>query len=490
MTYNTIQETQEYRRIAVTDLRVWLSKVDELEELKVIEGADWDQEIGCITDLNIPKRDGFALLFDNIKGYPPGFRVLTCSTTTPRRVALTFDLPLTTSDYELLEVFRQKLQDWDSDLQEYSPKFVDEGPVLDNVLSGTEVDLFKFPVPKWHDEDGGRYIGTGNAVITQDSESGEINLGTYRMVVHDTKTAGLNIIPGQHAREHIRKYHARGEPCPIAVSLGHHPLILRIACREVPSGSEYNYIGAIQKTPVKVIREEITGLPIPADSEIVLAGFCPPGKMIEEGPFGEFVGYYASKRAPAPIIEVERIYYRKDPILLGSPPGRIGDSGYYMVLVGSAMLYNELVKYGIPGVKGVWLNEVGKQMFTTISLQQMYPGHVKQVAMFAHQSRIVGNLGRYVVVVDDDIDPTNVLDVIWALATRSDPVNDIDIIRRAKGNPLDPMIPKNADTYFNSRAIIDACIPFERMKDFPEKIALRPDLVEQVKDKWGAILNL
>lgn len=471
------------------DLRKWLEKVDGMGELQIVEGADWNLEIGCVTELNIPRRNGPAVLFDKIPGYPAGFRVLTCSTTTPNRVALTLNLAQSDSDVELLKALQEKLLTLDASREKFPPEVVETGPILENIRSGEDVNLFEFPVPKWHGLDGGRYIGTGDAVITRDPETGEINLGTYRMMVHDKNTCGLYVIPAQHGRAHYEKYHARGEPCPVAVSLGHHPLIFRIACRELPQGSEYQYIGAVSEKAIKVIKEEITGLPIPADSEIVIAGWCPPNKTKEEGPFGEFTGYYATPRGPAPILEVERIYYRNNPILLGSPPGRIGDSGYYVVLTGSAMLYSEFKKSHIPGVKGVWLHKVGKQMLITVAIKQMYPGHVKEAALFVSQSRIGANLGRYVIVVDDDIDPSNTQDVIWALCTRSDPEKDIDIIRRARGNPLDPIVRKPVKAFFNSRAIIDACKPYEWRNEFPKEIKASPELVEKVKQKWGGLLD-
>ncbi len=474
--------------MTINDLRDWLEAVDRMGELKTIQGADWDVEIGCISELNRDRKEGPALLFDDIRGYPRGFRVLTGSITIPSRVALTLNLPPSYSVAELLEALQEKLPEWGAAREKFPPEVVETGPILENIHSGEDIDLFQFPVPKWNEHDGGRYIGTGAAVITQDPETGEVNLGTYRIMVHDKKTTGLCVIPGQHGRFHYEKYHARGEPCPVAVSLGHHPLIFGVACRELPPGSEYQYIGAIREKPIKVITEEITGLPIPADSEIVIAGWCPPNKTRDEAPFGEFTGYYGSG-APRPIIEVERIYHRNDPIILGSPPGRISDSGYYTVLMGSAILYNEFRKSGIPGIKRVWLHEVCKQMLITVSLKQMYPGHVKEAALFVSQSRIGANLGRYVIVVDEDIDPTNIQDVLWALCTRSDPEKDIDIIRRARGNPLDPIIRKPVKAFFNSRAIIDACKPYEWIDEFPQEVKSSPELVAKVKAKWGSLLG-
>lgn len=94
------------------------------------------------------------------------------------------------------------------------------------------------------------------------------------------------------------------------------------------------------------------------------------------------------------------------------------------------------------------------------------------------------------IVVDDDIDPTDHQQVMWALCTRSDPEKDIDIIRRAWSTPLDTMIRKPTNAYFSSRAIIDACKPYEWIEEFPEDIKIRPELEQKMKKKWGALLNL
>lgn len=475
------------------DLRSWLENVEGAGDLKTLENADPYLEMGCLTDMNLDKK-GTALLFDNLVGHPKGLRVLTCSTSTRKRIELTFNLPATSSEREMVQVLRRQFLQWDESHTEFMPRVVIDGPIMENVVCENDVDILKFPCPKWHDLDGGRYIGTGDAVITSDPETGDINMGTYRMMVHDAKTLGLQMIPTQHGKQHIEKYHSMGKPAPVAISLGHHPLIFRIACREVPSGSEYGYIGVISGEPVDVIEEELTGLPIPAKSEIVMVGWCPPGETRDEGPFGEFTGYYAKKKGPAPIVRIARIYYRHNPIQLGSPPGRIGDSGYYMVLTGSALLHNELVAGGMRGISGVWQYEMAKQMFIVVSIKQSYAGQVKEAATFVFHTRIGANMGRYIVVVDDDIDPTDSHQVLWAICTRSDPVNDICVITKARGNPLDPILDPMSrnpgQICFNSRAIIDACKPFDWINEFPREISLDNELVRRVQSKWPDLLTL
>ncbi len=464
------------------DLRYWLEKVEQMGELKRIEGADWNLEIGCLIDPKVGKRDSSALLLDSIKDYPQGYRILTSALETRSRVALTLNLPRVDSDRELVEALRQRFPQWEADLDRFPPQVVDNGPILQNVHSGAEIDLFEFPAPLWHKLDGGRYIGTGNAVITRDLDTGEVNLGTYRVMIHDKKTTGLHIGRVHHGRLHYEKYHARGEACPVAVSIGHHPLIFGVAMLAF-SGCEYNWAGAMRGEPIRVIQEEVTGLPIPADSEIVIAGWCPPGKTREEGPFGEWTGYYGG-RGMRPIIEVERVYHRDKPIMLGSPANRYpNDWSYYANALRSAIIHNDLVKSGIPDVRGAWLHEAAGFPLITISIKQRHAGHAKRAGLIASQS-LVGINGKYVIMVDEDIDPTNTQDVIWALCFRSDPEKDIEIIRGCAGMELDPMIRKPTTAPLNSRAIIDACKPYEWISEFPQAIEVDPELADIVRGKW------
>ncbi len=475
------------------DLRIWFEKIRDMGELHLLEGMDWDLEIGCVTALNARSKAPMALLFDRIKDYPVGYRVLTGAMNTPSRYAAANGLPTGCSTKELVEVLARKLLECRETLSQFPPEIVATGPLLENIDSGQDVDLFKFPVPRWHEKDGGRYIGTGCCVITQDPETKRINIGTYRNQVHDKKTVGIMAGLSRHGRRDWEKYHASGQAAPVAISVGHHPLLLAAASSDFlhEPWSEFHLAGALRQAPVKVIREEITGLPVPAESEIVLAGWCPPNLKLTEGPFGEWTGYYAGASRPEAILQVERVYYRNDPVLLGAPPDRgPSDPNYFNFLQRSANLYDQLLLNGIPGLKGVWMNEVAGQQFITVSIKQMYEGHSKQIGMLTAQSRAGGILGRYVIVVDDDIDPTDINQVIWALATRSDPEKSIDIFRRCRSGAVDPMIRKPAASYFNSRAIIDACKPFEWKDDFPAAITYSPELESRIRQKLGPALKL
>lgn len=469
------------------DLRHWLKKIDQAKQLKTIIGASWELEIGCLSALNARQPDCPGLLFDHIKDYPAGFRILTCAVTNPGRLALTLNLPINLTSSQLYDTLQEKFLFWESTQSKFIPQTVKSVPLLENVYSGDEVDLLKLPVPQWHELDGGRYVGTGCAVITQDPDTGQVNLGTYRIMVHDKKTTGLYIGGDHHGKIHYQKYHARKKACPVAISIGHHPLFLVLAGAEVPHGpySEYHFGGAIVGAPINVFKEETTGLPVPADSEIVIAGWCPHDQARLEGPFGEYTGYYASGGRPLPVIQVERIYHRNDPVMVGAPPYRApNDYSLFLNMFRSVSLHNQLVQSGIPDVRRAWFNDVGQQALIIMSIKQRYAGHAKQAVALASQILPIPS-GRYAVVVDEDIDPANTQEVLWALCTRSDPEKSIDIIRRCWSSPLDPMTHRPGGGGFQtSRALIDACKPYEWKDEFPKEISISSELVRRVREKW------
>ena len=193
------------------DLRDWLAILESMGALRTIKGLSWDLEIGAAVSPRVLGNEPYAILFDDIPGYPSGYRVLTGAAKLPRAVARLLNIPPGDSIPELIQATRERLPEWEANLSKFPPRVVKEGPILENVDSGANIDLFKFPVPKWHEHDGGRYIGTADCVITRDPDTGEVNLGTYRIMVHDQKTTALYISPGKHGRVHYEKYHA---PCP------------------------------------------------------------------------------------------------------------------------------------------------------------------------------------------------------------------------------------------------------------------------------------
>ncbi|MBI2319223.1 MAG: UbiD family decarboxylase, partial [Betaproteobacteria bacterium] len=255
------------------DLREWLEQVEAIGELAHPLGADWNLEIGAISEIDYKKR-GPALLFDQIKGYPAGYRLLTSSTNSARRMGLTLRLGSEHSDASLVAELRGAPNRWEQASRDFDPVYVETGPVFENVMESDAVDLMKFPAPLWHELDGGRYIGTGVAVATVDPGSGWVNLGAYRTMLKDRNHVNLGIHHGKHGYIHIQKWMEREGRAPVVIHIGMDPLFLMLGGVEVPTGvSELNYAGAIRGEPLKVVKSTITGLPIIADAEIVLEGW-------------------------------------------------------------------------------------------------------------------------------------------------------------------------------------------------------------------------
>ncbi len=462
----------------------------ELGELTDVAGADWSLELGAISELNVKKDAPPALLFDDIKGYPKGFRVLTCSTSSPARLSSILRLPRQESHRGLVEALRGRPAQWQAAAKDFDFVETKSGAVLENIQEAP--DVLAFPAPLWHEHDGGRYIGTGCSVVTRDLDSDWINVGTYRVQVIDRNHVALDMVPGKHGRIHYEKHKQAGKRFPVAIVLGSDPLGYLISGIEVPFGMcEYHYMGAILNEPVGVIRGELTRLPFPAASEIVLEGCVEPNDERTEGPFGEFHGYYPGKAGSAPVVTVQRIYFRNDPILMGSPPAKPpNDYSYSKAVMRSALLHDALAAAGVPDVRAVWAHEIGgARMFNVVAIKQRYAGHARQAGHILSQCGVGAYMSRYSVVVDDDIDPANLQEVMWAVATRTDPAIDIDIIQRGMGSKNDPMfVAYRYDAPLSSKAVIDACRPWDHLHEFPAVAEASKDLQDRTRAKWKDLL--
>ncbi len=473
-------------------LRSYIDAVESFGELRRIRGAHWDLELGAIAELSQRLPHPPAVLFDQITGYAPGLRVLTGSTGSARRLGHVLGLGDDHDDFGLIEALRGRPSAWAAAAADHPVLPVDDAPLLANEVPGDRVNLLDFPVPRWHAADGGRFIGTGCLVVTSDPETGTHNGGCYRMEAQaDGRTATISAVPGKHGAQHIQRWFDRHGRAPVTVSFGHDPLLLALGGTEVPAGiSELAYAGAVRGERVPVVIGPDTGLPIPAGSEIAVEGWLRPGQVRDEGPFGEWTGYYTGRRGPCLALEITRLYHRNDPILLGAPPGRPPhDYSYMRTVMKSAMIHDELVATGVPGVRSVWAHEAGGgRLFVTVAIEQRYAGHARQVGHLTAQLPAAAYMNRYVVVVDDDIDPRDLDEVIWAMSTRTDPAEDIETMRRTWGSRLDPMLVPGSPPY-NSRAIIDACRPYERRDTFPEVVGSDPAYLREIRAKWGPALT-
>ena len=474
-----------------SDLRAFLAEVEKGGELKTVTGAHWDKEMGAVTEVLYRELvdKAPALLFDEIPGYPKGFRCLYGMMGSPLRLSLTLglDAGVSTRRIDMLNAVRAKMKSFEP----IAPREVNDGPVYENVMEGDDVDLLKLPVPIHHEHDGGRYIGTACGVITRDPDSGRVNIGTYRVQVRSKNTCTSYISNGKQGRIHRDKYLAAGKPCPMVIVVGIDP-VTYMAARYTLSDkvAELDWAGGLQGRPLDVVKGEITGLPFPANSEIVLEGEVSATETDLEGPFGEWHGYYAGDARQEPVINVKRIYFRNDPILTCAASQKPPHSHLFeRCFIRSAALMDSLEGAGIPDVKGVWAHQAGAgRTFIVVSIKQRYFGHSTQAGLVASQVSPTGYIGRWIVVVDDDIDPSDIHDVIWAMGTRCDPKTRTHMLDHCWSSRIDTMV-TDYDRLYNSRMVIDACIPYERLGDFPRVAQTSPELAEEVRKRFPDVFG-
>lgn len=468
------------------DLREFIDQVDRLGALRRIDGADPELEIGGITEVAAGMADCPALLFDHIKGYPAGYRIFSNATVSPQRAALALGLDPHLRPLDALKAWMEKRKT----LKMRDPAIVKHAAYLEHTAAGDEVDLSRLPAPHWHPQDGGAYIGSGSLVIMGDVDDGWVNASIYRVQVHGRNQVTVQFDhQGRHGAMISKKYWSRGKPCPVAIVNGEDPALFIAGFEYLPSGvSEYAFAGAIKGSPIEVFPGPVTGLPIPAFAESVLEGELLPIEQcsLPEGPFGEFTGYYAAEKRPAPVMTVKAIHHRTNPILLGSPPMKPPRFHFGLPFRGAG-IWSNLVDCGVTDVVGVWQHV--SQLMTVIALEQRYPGHAKRAGLIAAANSY---MGRLVVVVDEDVDPSNLADVMWAVTTRCEPSEAVDIVRGGWSSGLDPRLTPEAREQGltqNSKMVIDACRPFAWRHKFPKTSALSIEETRAIEDKWMTLLK-
>jgi 4-hydroxy-3-polyprenylbenzoate decarboxylase len=481
----TNKPEKTYDAAAMGDLRVFLETAEASGEFKKIRGADPHLEIGALFELSHEHLYPPVLLFEDMKGCAPGHRIL-CNVRVARFVVGDLNL-------DAVKAYRSRPKEKSAPIP---PRLVNTGPVFENVIEGDAVNINSFPTPKWHGGDGGNYVGTECVVIVKDPDTDWVNLGTYRVMVHDDKTLGVFIEEGKHGDVIRRKWWAKGKPCPIAISVGQAPILGVVASGASKTGEpEYASAGGRIGRPVDVVPARVTGLPIPADAELVYDGFMPPPEVDSriEGPFGEWPGYYASDERKEPVMHVKAIYHRNNPIMIGQPPTKPTYPGRQIKIPQVAALWDAIEAAGVPGIAGVWkLPGGGSSFINVIAIKQLHSGHAKMAGLVAAGCRAGAYMTRMIVVVDDDIDITNPTEVMWAISTRWDPKEQTDIIDGCWTGLIDPPLPpdrrESGDTTM-SRMIIYAVRPFHWRDKFPPVNTVDREYAETVRRKWSGELD-
>ena len=474
--------------VAWHDLREWLALVEAAGGLRRINAiVDPVEELAAVTLLASRTLEAPALLFDRLAGDEFGMRVLSNMLgASKERYALAVGIDPTLTTRDMIAATRAIMR------RRIGPVHVDKrgAPVNDTILRGSEIDMTRFPTPKFWPGDGGRYIGTGDVTFTRDPVTGRINVGVYRQMMLGPSRVAMYCSPGKHGRLDREAWWAQGKPCEVVSAYGVDPVLFMVGAQSFAMNeSELDIAGGLMGRPLELTDAEFVSLPIPARAEIVIEGLLHPGDTAEEGPLGEFTGYYGNVRSPQPVIEIKAVHCRHSPIITAALMARYPscEIGAYYAIMRSARVLDDLENIGVPGIVAAYAHPAAASGWgmVTVALRQQYPGHAAQVLALAAQCPAAAYFTKWIIAVDEDVDPTDFDQVMWALSTRCNPSDDIDLLRNTWSTGLDPsQYPPEARPY-GSKVLINACKPHRHIKEFPKTTLLRREVYERVASRWA-----
>ena len=330
----------------------------------------------------------------------------------------------------------------DQMLTEYSERVshpqserVSSGPVKEVVKKGEKVDLGEFPIVTHCEKDAGAYISAG-VTVTRDPETQKLNVGIFRMMHAGPRKLIVHLSPEMHAARHYRIADREGRDLEASVVIGYHPTLVMGSQLRVPAGvDKMAMVGGLLGEPIQLVECETNDLEVPAYAEIVLEGRFKPGIQEPEAPFGEFAWYYGPRREDSKVFEVDAITMRRDAIYLDLFNAHL-DHSYAGLLGREGSLYTR-IKSIAPQVTNVAFSEGGVCRFIAyVQVKKEIEGTPKNVLLLALGS---DPTIKVAVVVDEDIDITSDREVLWAIATRSQPDKDFFFIPNTYIGLLDPV---------------------------------------------------
>jgi len=398
--------------MAHKDLREFTEALQSGNDLVTIDDAvDWDQELAGIGRLSC-ERDGPAFMFNNIKDYA-GWRVLANPVTGWRRYAVALGLPAATPVREMYKIYAEREQN------PIKPTLVNSSPCKEVIIPEADIDLFDLPVPMVHDGDGGRYLGTWDLVISKDRDSGWVNWGMYRFMVHDERHLTGYPRPNSHLGKMLLDgYVPAGEAMPIAIVIGaDQPSHLSSTATFRIGGDEVELAGGLGERPVELIKCETSDLFVPASAEIVVEAEIYPDKIAQEGPYGEYPGYRSGEMGNSVCARVTAITHRRDPIFTIDTTGFMDSSAVTTSISGAIAIRRRLERYDIP-VSEVYIPPESGVHMAIVSVRRGGPDIARKVVEILTARRA---LMSKVIVVDDDVDVFNMSAVIHAFSTKCHP---------------------------------------------------------------------
>jgi len=465
--------------MAFNDLREFIAKCQQTGDVvRVDKEVDWNLEVGAIA------RRGCELLapapfFQKIKDYSEDYRILANTLATFRRLAIAMGLNPDAAYEELVDAYMQRSK------SPIKPILVSKGPCKENIHVGNDVDLLEFPIPIIHGGDGGRYMCTWHLTITKDLDTDWVNWGMYRhMYVSKDTLVGL-IPPIRHGSIILGKYEAHNRPQEVAFAIGTEPICSLLSTSSVPYGvSEVDIAGAIRMEPVPLIKCETVDLLVPASSEIVIEGERIPAETAMEGPFGEYGGYTAVVPASRPVVKVRAVTHRNNPILTMSCMGiPVDDWDVAGVLSLTALIQSFLLSAGVP-IKGVYFPPEGCGSLCVVSTKIQAPGIPSRIA-----SLIWGHPAGFsipkVIVVDEDIDYTNMKEVIHAWATKCHPQRGTVVYPHTMTSAAYPYLDKEERrNWVGPSVLYDCTYPYTwPVDERPARTSFQDAYPEEIKEK-------
>jgi 4-hydroxy-3-polyprenylbenzoate decarboxylase len=445
--------------------------------VRVPKEVDWDLEAAAIAR-RVTEMQGPVPLFENVKDYP-GFRLCGDFLATFRRMAVALDLSSEASFQEIIEAFLKKGE------HPVKPHKVSSGPCKEVIVTGENVDLLGLPVPMVHGTDGGRYLGTLNVGICKDPDSDWVNWGMYRLMLHDRNSLGILFSPAQHAAAIFRKYEAQDQPMPYVSAIGLDPAIQIGAASGIPYGqSEADFIGGLRGKPLELVKAETCDLLVPASAEIVVEGEILPNARKLEGPFGEYQGYTVSGSMPRPIFRVKAITRRKNPILTMVCEGMPVTMGHTVAnLTAVAEVWSDLRRQGIP-VTGIYSPPEAVKDLIVVSTRTPFSGIAQRIASIVWANKGGVNYTK-VIVVNEDIEATDMGAVIHAFAARCHPQRGIHVMPNTQNVPLTPYLNKQERRLGRGASVLFDCTwPLEWDKDeLPTKSSFDSIFPKEIQEK-------
>jgi len=452
------------------DLREFLTVLEEKNELlRVKEELETRFEIAAFMRILIERGNDSAVLFENVKGH--GSPVAGNILGTKKRLAYAFGV----TEQELGETYLERR------VKPMEPQVVKDGPVKEVIITKDADILKELPVLIHHEKDAGPYF-TCSTAVAKDPETGERGVGLHRIQVKGKDKLGIFLATPPLSR-FLAKAEKSGKPLEIAIVNGVDPITFFGSVVWAPGGEDkFAIASGLAERPLQLVKCETVDLEVPAHAEFVLEGHITPGEREEEGPFGESTGYYLAYNNP--VINVKAITRRKKPLyhaLLPFSPeeGVLLDFSWEMDNL-------KATRKEFPCIRKVHMTELG--MVAKVQIQKDHEENSRQIIDYFFNQPFV----KLVIVVDEDVNIYNTNEVLWAVATRTKPLDDVVVKGDLPGLMIDPTTPGGEFSPEHLHMIvprtsklgIDATKPLQNKESF-EKV----DLPGNVRVKIGEIVK-